>query len=565
MALGDVAEAAAVLRLVEARAEAPHAVVKAVAEIGGIAVFHGVIRGGAAHRHRAAAGRTDGEAGPEAEGRAGGGRGPGVGAGVEDELGGDAVGLEVVDLGAGGEDGVARDFPIGFQSGGHAREDARRIEQPEGLQIGSRRGGAGAGGVGVVGFVGVMELRVALAGGASHDEAEARRERQRVVKISAGADLVDILVGGVRRLAEGDVLAVGREKDVVAELGAFALEGAFADHVDGAGERVRGIGGRGHLGDFDAGNVVDRNLIEGERARVAEAVGRAGHRRAVGGDADHIGGEAANRDAGDGGRILVVILGNHAGHELQELADVTILHVPEGIGGEDVFQIGRVALLIDRDGGRIGLALGGDGEGVEFDDAALAVAGGAREIEILHGRLARNEVERRGLGVEARVGDLEHNFARGHLRQAVGAGLVGEDLKVGAAHGDAGVIEKLAGDDILHAAGNRSEGVRGGRGAVGGVGRVRGRECEGEPAAQDGDQVLGLHGAREFLGRRRGRRWSRFGVGRAEDAQRAGLRIGEEAERGVGHHAFEGGVARGGEEKGLRRGERTVRARRTRT
>ena len=487
VALGDIAQTAAVLRLVDARAETPHAVVEAVAEVGRVAVFHGVIRGGAAHRHRAAAGRADSEAGPETERRAGRGCGHGVRARIEDELGGDAVGLEVVDLGAGGEDGVARDFPIGLQPGGHAREHARRIEQTEGLEIRTPGRGASAGGIGVVGFVGVVELRVALAGGTGHDDAEARSERQRVVKISTGADLVDILVGGVRRFTEGDVLTVGGKEDVVAELGTFALEGAFADHVDGAGERVRGIGGRRHLGDLHAGNVVDRNLVERERARVAEAVGRAGHRGAVGGDADHVGGETANRDTGDGGRILVVILGNHARHELQELADVAVFHVTEGVGGEDVFQIGRVALLVDRDGGGIGLALGGDGESVEFHDATLAVAGGAREIEILYDRIARSEVERDRLGVEARVEHLEYDLARGHLRQAIDAGLISEHLEAGAADGDAGVVKKLAGDDVLHAAGD------GGRCVGGSCGHCR-RSGQREDAGEKGERVLRFHG-----------------------------------------------------------------------
>ena len=181
-----------------------------------------------------------------------------------------------------------------------------------------------------------------------------------------------------------------------------------------------------------------------------------------------------------------MILGNHARHELQELADVAVLHVAERVGREDIFQIGRVALLVDRDGGGIGLALGGDGEGVEFHDATLAVAGGAREIEILHGRLAGGEIERDRLGVEARVEHVEHDLARRHLRQAIDAGLIGEHLEAGAADGDAGVVKKLAGDDVLHAAGD-------GGGCAGGSCRNCRRSGQREDAGEKGERVLRFH------------------------------------------------------------------------
>ena len=56
-------------------------------------------------------------------------------------------------------------------------------------------------------------------------------------------------------------MLIAGDADRVAELRGFPLKRAFADHVDGAGERVRGIGGRRHLGDLHALDVEDIDPI----------------------------------------------------------------------------------------------------------------------------------------------------------------------------------------------------------------------------------------------------------------------------------------------------------------
>ena len=93
----------------------------------------------------------------------------------------------------------------------------------------------------------------------------------------------------------------------------------------------------------------------------------------------------------------------------------------------------------------------------------------------------------------------EHFENRGAARQtgeAIAAGLVGEDDEVGAFYGDAGVIEVLAGGDVLDAAGNRAGGLRRrARGGIGGDG-AEGRSEEKSEAGSGGGEQVGceVHG-----------------------------------------------------------------------
>ena len=58
--------------------------------------------------------------------------------------------------------------------------------------------------------------------------------------------------------------------------------------------------------------------------------------------------------------------------------------------------------------------------------------------------------------VEAGEEHFEHGRSTGHPGEAIAAGLVGEGDEFGAFYGDAGVVEILAGGDVLDAAGDRA-------------------------------------------------------------------------------------------------------------
>ena len=254
--------------------------------------------------------------------------------------------------------------------------------------------------------------------------------------------------------------------------------------------------------------------------------------------------KAANRDRRDGRAVLVIVFGREAGHEFEELADVAVHHIAQGIGSDHVFDVGRKTLLINRNGLTIGFTRGRDGERIQFHHAAVAVTHGAGEIEISHGGLASSEVERGRLGIEAREKNVQHHLAGGHLRQAICAGLVGEHLEAGAADGDAGVVEKLAGDDVLHAAGNGGRSLQASCGIVGRMRRVPRSESEGEETADDGKEGFTFHGRRRFFEKR-----MRIGTGFAEvgdrgrwarDHEGAGPGVFDDDEAGVGDQALEG-------------------------
>ena len=62
--------------------------------------------------------------------------------------------------------------------------------------------------------------------------------------------------------------------------------------------------------------------------------------------------------------------------------------------------------------------------------------------------------------VEAGVEHFENGRAGGQTGEAIAAGLVGEGDAFGAFHGDTGVVQILAGGDILDPAGDRAGSLR---------------------------------------------------------------------------------------------------------
>jgi hypothetical protein len=209
----------------------------------------------------------------------------------------------------------------------------------------------------------------------------------------------------------------------------------------------------------------------------------------------HAAADTADRDAGDVGEVA---LDGDAGEEFHEFADGAAEHVAEGVGGEDVLDVGGEALLVGGDGLRVGLTLLRDHEGVEPHRAVggLPVAGDRGQVDVLlHGAAGGHEDLGRG---EVEVGEehLERGRPARDAGDAVAAVLVGEDGGAGALHGDAGVGQVLAGADVEDAAGDGAgDGSGGGRraGALGGGGR-RGQE-QRDAGDQRDRQVLG-HGGR---------------------------------------------------------------------
>ena len=400
-------------------------------------------------------------------------------------------------------DAARVDAPIGTGAEGVALGPARRLLHEEAGEVRAVDRAARAGAAGGVGLGGDILRREVHRAEAGDDDAEVFRDGPRPIEIEAGVDDAVVLVEGEGALAEGELVAVGGGEDAVVELGLAALEGALAHDIDGAAEGVGGVGGGGDLVELDARGVVERHLLELEIAALAggDGVGGGG---AVNGDAGHAAGDAAH---GDGDRLTAFQVEREAGQVLQKLGDIAAGDVTEGIGGDDVLDIGGVALLV----GRERLALGDlgslDGEGIELEGVAgLAIAGAIGEADIARERLAREGDEGDLLRVEAGIRYLEHDGAAAHGGEMVDALLIGEHGLLSALHGDAGIAEILAGDGALHAAGDdggaggRGSGRSGGSLGLDGGAEDRRRGCGGEEEGERerrgerGGQGARLHG-----------------------------------------------------------------------
>ena len=244
---------------------------------------------------------------------------------------------------------------------------------------------------------------------------------------------------------------MAREGQAVVELGAAAFERVFADHVHVAREAAGGIGGRGHLGDLDARDVIDRDLDEVEFARRTDACG-IGHGGAVSHYVGHGAAEAADRDRG---RHLVLVADGHARQEAHEFGDVAFRDVAEGVGGDDVLDVRREALLVGRERLAFGEFGSREHERIEFHDAGL-VAGGrpAGEADVAHDGLARRERQCDLLRIQPGIKRIQRHRAAGDPGEPEDSVAVGERGEVGALDGHADVEEVLAGDLALHAAGD---------------------------------------------------------------------------------------------------------------
>ena len=330
--------------------------------------------------------------------------------------------------------------------------------------------------------------------------AGAEREREGAVD---GADVVHLKAGFEMRAAGGFVGAATAEqfaaqagerllggeeaKDAVTEKGIAARETALAHDVDHPADGIGGHVGRGDFRDFDAIHVGD---VGGGEARPAAGGAVAGEFHAVDHEEGAAAGHAAERDLG-GNR------GRHGnldtGNELQKLAGIPVAKVAELLERDDVFDIGRRALLLERGGLRAELALG-DGEGVEFHDLGAGNRSGRRggiaggEIEVMARGLPGGDGEAHRLRIEPSRGGAEGDGAGGHTGEPEFAGLVGERFEAGIFNNDAHLFEKLAGGGVRNAAFDHAgrDGLAGGGANQRGAGEQRQQETRKAEAAKFG-------------------------------------------------------------------------------
>lgn len=294
--------------------EPPAAVVVAEREVGVVALLIRQLRGAVVGDRGAAEGTEEKRGIPRGVGRGVGGRRRAVGTGVERELErADARGGAVEDV-AKGEHAVAHHAPVGLRAEGIAGDVARAVDQQKRLEVGIRLRGGGEGAARArrsPSRAREVLLVVDFRGGAGDHDAEVARDGPREIKIRAGKNRVlELIALRVRHATERESLVVADDIDAPAELPSAALEGALADKIHGAAERVCGVRGRGDFGELDARNVVERH-----RAHIDGASGagpNVGRGRAVGGDGGHRAAEAAHGDARDVG---VVKIGGEARHE----------------------------------------------------------------------------------------------------------------------------------------------------------------------------------------------------------------------------------------------------------
>ena len=208
----------------------------------------------------------------------------------------------------------------------------------------------------------------------AHELAKIKGEGEGLVN---GLSVVDIDAGldgaGIRAAVAADlVVEAGRTETVVGIISAVgvdlkaatrAAETAFANDVHGATDGVSRAIRRGDFGDFDAVNAArgTRREIEGtiRRGRGNLCAIHHKHHAARGQTADgHARGRLGAGHDGDTGRVFEV------------LADVAVAEVANFFEHDDVFDVGRELLLVDRSGG--GRQRGGfDDEIFELNDALV--------------------------------------------------------------------------------------------------------------------------------------------------------------------------------------------------
>ena len=205
-------------------------------------------------------------------------------------------------------------------------------------------------------------------------------------------------------------------------------------------------------------------------------------------------------------RVGLVVVNHDAGHVFDELADVAVGDVAEGIGGDDVLHVECGALV--HDGLGVAFAFRGNDKLRELDDVLTAggrrcgTAGfeaGGREFEIARGRGAGRNGEARRRGVVARVGHAELALAWRNSHEHKISIVSGEGGEIGTGDGDLDVAQIFTCGGAEHAALNLAGG---GLGKAGG-GEDRRKQSGGETATQPDttkrtkrEQAWEIHGAK---------------------------------------------------------------------
>jgi hypothetical protein len=137
----------------------------------------------------------------------------------------------------------------------------------------------------------------------------------------------------------------------------------------------------------------------------------------------------------DAARVAAGVVARHAGQELHELADRAVGDGAELVGGDDLHDVAREALLVDRDGGAVHFLRGRDLERVELHHgiaAGRAGLGAASEGDVARDALPRDHRDNLGVDAEASVEERQFRRPRRQAREAILAGGIGEGDERGA-------------------------------------------------------------------------------------------------------------------------------------
>ena len=110
--------------------------------------------------------------------------------------------------------------------------------------------------------------------------------------------------------------------------------------------------------------------------------------------------------------------------------------------------MGRIALLVGGDIGRIGLAFRLHGEDVEHNGIVVAHHPTIGERDVLGNRRTCGHLHRLSLGIQARVGDFQGDRSSRNAGDAIVAVIVGQSRDVTPDNSDSGVGNETAGNHI---------------------------------------------------------------------------------------------------------------------
>ena len=245
------------------------------------------------------------------------------------------------------------------------------------------------------------------------------------------------MIIGPGSLAQRHPVGVAGEVERGVEPAALLEKRTARDHVDGAANGIGGHPRHGRFVDFDALDIVDRDLIEFERAPGGRAVGRRSL-IAVEQDQVEVRLHAADHQAT---RLDPGVVHLDPGHQLQELAGIGIRNNAKSIGRNHGALRLRVLLLLYGVG--VTLAFARDAKFGKLHDIAL-------QRDHHRGRTVGCDGNGRGRILEPRVAHLQLLRAGRHSDETKGAIGRGERGEVGADYVDGRAFQHLLRGLIHH-------------------------------------------------------------------------------------------------------------------